>query len=797
MKNNLRRWIAKLFIKIVDSDISLLIVFTIFAVLFSELFVFLQLSIFYKEESNHGIMYNIAFWTSFFDAFIIVYFVIQIKKIYEKKLKEKIKSAVKRSNKLNERLELALLGNNDGVWDWNLLDNSLYLSPRWKEMLGYDDDELPSEFASWEDNAHPDDLEKVRAGIQENIDAKTEYYEGAHRMKHKDGSWIWVLDRGKTLFDKSGKAVRMIGTHTDVTAEKEVQSSLKKSNDLLKKLSNNVPATIYQFRLYPDGRSNFPYASVGIEETYEVTPEAVIDDAQAVLDILHPDDLNMIMDSINQSARTMQDWNLEYRVNLPKKGLRWLQGQAKPEKLEDGSVLWHGFIADITDRKIVESQLREQKDILHYQAHHDSLTGLANRVLFNDRLERAIEKAKRAKSNLALLFIDLDHFKEINDSLGHTVGDEILKVVTSRLSKITRGEDTLARLGGDEFTIIIENLAQGEDATYLAQKIINVLAEVIIIEENELYVSSSIGISLYPTDGGSAANLLKYADSAMYKAKNSGRNNFQFYSAEMTELAFERVVMETALRTALQNEEFIVYYQPQVDAMTNSITGMEALVRWQHPTMGLISPARFIPLAENTGLIVEIDQYVMRTAMTQMTKWVNQGLLTGILYMNLAVKQLQQKDFIETLKNLMKETECKAKYLGLEVTEGQIMTNPEEAIVILNQVSAIGIELAIDDFGTGYSSLSYLKKLPIDKLKIDQSFVRDLPNDEEDAAITKAVIALAKSLNLKIIAEGVETKEQKEFLVQNGCMDIQGYYYSKPVPANEFEAILRNGVSSS
>jgi len=442
--------------------------------------------------------------------------------------------------------------------------------------------------------------------------------------------------------------------------------------------------------------------------------------------------------------------------------------------------------------KYHHDRLLEQRNELHHQANYDSLTGLANRDLFNDRLEQAIEKSKRNSTKMALLFIDLDHFKEINDSHGHKIGDEVLKVVTKRFNKTIRREDTLARLGGDEFTVIIENLHQGQDASLLADKILKVLEKPIAIGNNEFYVLSSIGISIYPDDGSSPANLLKYADAAMYKAKDEGRNNFQYYCSEMTELAFERVAMETSLRVALKNEEFLVYYQPQVDGRSNRLIGIEALVRWQHPTMGLVLPTKFIPLAESTGLIVELDRFVMKTTMTQISKWYKDGLNPGVLAMNLSVIHLQQKDFLTMFSNLIQETECKPEWLELEVTESQIMKNPEEAIKILNEISDIGIELAVDDFGTGYSSLSYLKKLPINKLKIDRSFVKDLPDDEEDIAITKAVIALAKSLNLRTIAEGVETKEQKEFLVENSCENIQGYFYAKPMSAFDMEVTLLN-----
>ena len=602
----------------------------------------------------------------FIIPFIIFYFrdIKLSKNRLELNVKERTKELSEKTEELKkqkDRYQNAINGSQDGIWDWDLTDNSVYFSPRWKKMLGYNEDELPNEFNVWESRAHPDDLENVFAGVQKHINGETDFYEGIHRLKHKNGHWVWILNRAKTIFDENGKVTRISGTHTDVSKEKEL-----------------------------------------------------------------------------------------------------------------------------------EIKLKDQKNILHHQAHHDALTKLPNRVLFNDRLEQAIEKAKRNNSKFALLFIDLDHFKEINDSLGHDIGDDILKIVTSRFKETTRDENIVARLGGDEFTIIVEDLVQIQDASLIASKLLEVLSKAMNVNDNTLYVSSSIGISIYPDDGVSTQNLLKFADSAMYKAKDEGRNNYQYYNSTMTELAFERVVMETSLRRAIEEEQFVVYYQPQVDGETDKLIGMEALVRWQHPTMGLVSPDKFIPLAESTGLIVALDRLVMKTAMTQIAKWYKDGFNPGILSMNLAVKQLQKKDFIEIFENIIKETGCKVEWLELEVTEGQIMTNPEEAIKILTQISDLGIELAIDDFGTGYSSLAYLKRLPINKLKIDREFVRDLPDDEEDAGITKAVIALAKSLNLKVIAEGVETKEQKDFLVENGCKKIQGYFYSKPVPANDLEGLLKD-----
>jgi len=440
-----------------------------------------------------------------------------------------------------------------------------------------------------------------------------------------------------------------------------------------------------------------------------------------------------------------------------------------------------------TDIATKTYEIKKQKDILFDQAHHDALTGLPNRVLFNDRLEHGIEQAKRHKTEIALFFIDLDHFKQINDSLGHLIGDKVLVAVTERLKAKIRKEDTLARLGGDEFTIIIEGMKEIQDVSHLAQKILEAITQPIYIEGHTLYISCSIGISLYPQDDIDANHLIKYADAAMYKAKEEGRNNFQFYASEMTALALERVVMETNLRQALKKEEFILYYQSQVDANSGKLTGVEALIRWKHPILGLVSPVKFITLAEETGLIVEIDRWVMKTAMKQVTKWYQEGLEPGVLAINLSMRELRSNDFIEILQETMEDIGFKPEWLELEVTEGQVMINPEEAINKLELISQMGIKIVIDDFGTGYSSLAYLKRLPVDKLKIDQSFVKGIPDDKEDVAIVKAIIALAKSLGLELIAEGVETDAQRDFLVACGCENLQGYYYCEPMPSDEME----------
>jgi diguanylate cyclase (GGDEF)-like protein/PAS domain S-box-containing protein len=456
----------------------------------------------------------------------------------------------------------------------------------------------------------------------------------------------------------------------------------------------------------------------------------------------------------------------------------------------NGEDVVHIVVRDISEKKKAEKKLIEQKNILHYQAHHDALTGLPNRTLFNDRLEHGVEICKRQNSMLALLFIDLDHFKQINDTLGHHVGDNVLKVVAERLKENLRNEDTLARLGGDEFTIIIEGISHIQETQKLAEKIQQVMAQPIHIDGHTLYITCSIGISIFPQDDTEPENLVKYADAAMYRAKEEGRNNYQFYSKEMTTLAYQRLMMESSLRQAIENDEFKLYYQPQYNGATGELVGLEALIRWQHPEMGLLHPERFIPLAEESDLIVEIDRWVMRTAMVQYSKWYAKGLYPGKLGLNLSMRQLGSSDFMAKLARCLEKTSFRPEWLEFEVTESQVMKRPEESIEKLNSIHNKGISISIDDFGTGYSSLAYLKRLPVSRLKIDQSFVRDIPENKEDVGIVKAIIALSKSLGIGIIAEGVETKEQKLFLLVHGCQEMQGYYYSKPLASEKIEEML-------
>ncbi len=434
-------------------------------------------------------------------------------------------------------------------------------------------------------------------------------------------------------------------------------------------------------------------------------------------------------------------------------------------------------------------ELQDKSEILKYQAEHDALTKLPNRLLFLDRLQQALKHARRKKQTVSILFLDLDRFKEVNDTYGHEAGDKLLKHVTARLKESVREEDTVARLGGDEFTVIFQNLTQRE-VVKVVDKIMNNMQTPFHISDIELFITFSIGISNYPDDGDTSEILLRNADTAMYKAKDSGKNNYKFYNEEMTKIAFEKVELEKDIRTALQNNEFVPYFQPKIDAKNLKLIGLEVLVRWIHPQKGMIFPDKFISFAEEVGLIGNIDNYMMRSAIKQLMEWRKEGLDTGKLSINLSAKQLSSKTYITELKDIIYAFACDTCNIELEITESHIMDDPQKAIITLQEIRKLGINISIDDFGTGYSSLAYLKKLPINKLKIDRSFVMDTPEDKDDVAIVKAIISLATNLGLKVIAEGVETKEQVDFLLSEGCNDIQGYYFSKPLCAKDCKEFI-------
>jgi diguanylate cyclase (GGDEF)-like protein/PAS domain S-box-containing protein len=441
------------------------------------------------------------------------------------------------------------------------------------------------------------------------------------------------------------------------------------------------------------------------------------------------------------------------------------------------------IFADITERKEAEARMQ-------HIAQHDSLTGLPNRLSLLMRLGQLLPEARRHDWKIGIMFIDLDRFKIINDTLGHQVGDEMLREVACRLSTVIRETDFVARLGGDEFVIILPAITNPADAALVASKIVNALSSPIEAGGHELHTSPSIGISIFPDDGPDGDSILKNADTAMYHAKAAGRNNYQFFAADMNQVATERLDIERKLRHAISRNELALVYQPQFRADKSRPTGVEALLRWHHPTDGMISPERFIPVAEETGMIVEIGDWVLHTACREMKHWIDNGLRPVRVAVNVSARQLRRRDFCETVAGALAESGLPAELLELEITESSVMENPKEAILILERLGRMGVSLAIDDFGTGYSSLAYLKLFPIDHLKIDRSFVRDIEHDLNDRAIAFGTIALAHSLGLNVIAEGVETADQLELLRTNGCDEVQGYLFSKPLTSGAAFAFL-------
>jgi diguanylate cyclase (GGDEF)-like protein/PAS domain S-box-containing protein len=503
----------------------------------------------------------------------------------------------------------------------------------------------------------------------------------------------------------------------------------------------------------------------------------------AFWELLHPDFREAVVERgrARQRGETVPA-RYEFKIVRRDGAERWLDFSASQIEFH-GRPAGLGIAFDITERKRAEEQIKNL-------AYHDVLTGLPNRLLCNDRLSVAVAQAHRRAERLAVLFLDLDRFKVINDSLGHTLGDRLLQKVGERLQSTVREGDTVARLGGDEFILLLPDAHRAEDATRVAEKLLDALKLPFRVEDRELFVTASIGISLFPEDGVDAESLIKNADTAMYRAKEQGRDNYQLYTHTMNETAVERLALESSLRKAMPLEQLELHYQPIVEVQTGRVHGVEALLRWRHPDRGLVFPSEFIALAEVTSLIVPMGPWVLRTACAQARRWQERGHPELAVSVNISAREFQHPDLVSQVRRALEETRLPPRCLELEITESHAMQNAEMTIATLREVKALGVRVSIDDFGIGYSSLSYLKRLPIDTLKIDQSFVRDITTDPDDAAIATAVIALAHTLKLQVVAEGVETDEQLAFLAARQCDRMQGYLFSPALPAAGCEALL-------
>lgn len=501
---------------------------------------------------------------------------------------------------------------------------------------------------------------------------------------------------------------------------------------------------------------------------------------------LHGPDVNQPeLEALRLAIKEQRESRVLLR-NYRKDGtMYWNELTVAPVKNDAGEVTHYvGVQNDI-------SEMRRYQDELANRSNLDGLTGLPNRNLLADRVKGAIARAERYTHGIAIVFVDLDNFKLVNESMGHRMGDQLLQLVAERLKSCMRTVDTVARIGGDEFVLVLVDQANEHVVSSELYRIADTFGKPYIVGDQELFVTGSAGIAFYPQDGTELETLLKNAESAMYRAKESGRNTLKFYTEDMNLRISGRLALENKLRRAVERNELFLHYQPQVDLKSNQIFGTEALVRWRHPDLGIVSPAQFIPLAEDTGMIVAIGEWVLRTACLQNKAWQDAGLPPIAVAVNISARQFREKGLVHAVERILQESALDPRYLELEVTESVIMHDAEQVIAILKQIKSLGVKLSIDDFGTGYSSLSYLKRFPVDRLKIDQSFIREITSSPDDAAITQAVINLGHSLNLRVIAEGVETQEQLDFLSDRQCDEKQGYLISRPVPAEEFAQLLR------
>ena len=663
-----------------------------------------------------------------------------------------------------------------GIFMADLQGECRYVNDRWCQMAG-----LTAEQAMglpWMQAVHPDEHDRVLEAWRQAVEEGGEFVVD-HRFRSPSGRTTWLDTRAVPLRDRAGRIACYLGANTDIADLKRTEETLRASEA--------------RFRSY------FELPLVGIALTGPDKRWWEVNDRLCDLlgyrrsqllrlswaELTYPDDLATDLAQFERVMnRRIDGFSLEKRFLRQDGALLYASVSTRCVRRSNGVVDYFvTVIQDITERKQAEEHIQ-------HLAHYDALTGLPNRELLSDRLQQAVLRAERDHTQVGVLLVDLDHFKRINDTLGHTVGDQLLREAAQRLRECVRQCDTISRQGGDEFAIVLPDLEANDDAARMAQRILGMVAEPYQLEAHELHVSCSIGISLCPRDGRSAESLLKNADNALYQAKDMGRNNYQLYQSGATVMARERLSLENSLRHAVERQQLELYYQPKWDFHTSAITGTEALVRWNHPELGLLPPARFIPIAEDSGLVLSLGEWVLRTAVQEIGQLHQNGWSGLRVAVNLSARQFRQCDLTDLVRGLLAETDFDPTCLELELTEGILMHHTEDNIAALRAFKTMGVRIAIDDFGTGYSSLSYLQRFPVDVLKIDRSFVTDLPASDSNAAIVDAIVTLAHGLGLDVVAEGVETIEHVEFLRVHGCDEGQGYYFGRPLPLVEFQNLL-------
>ena len=677
------------------------------------------------------------------------------------------------------RMLRTLLGNLDGMI-YRCRDDAAwtmeFISDGCRRLTGYDPDDLKlNNRVSYESITHPEDRARVREEISGGLTLR-QRFDVEYRIFHATGETRWVWERGVGIHNPQGELIAIEGIVQDITERKESLQALREAERRYYTLFENALEGIFRTTL--DGQ--FLDANPALARIYGFdSPAELIGSLKDIREQLYvqPSRREEFMQLIKARGVVA---NFESRIRRRNGEIIWISENARAVYSEAGQVVcYEGTVEDITERKLYQARIEQQ-------ANYDTLTGLANRSLLNDRLEQGIRAAAGYGTRLAVVFVDLDRFKFINDSLGHHVGDELLRAMAERLRASVRESDTVARLGGDEFVLLINGQRDPDAIAAVLERMLTDISQPWNTAQGDFNVTCSMGVALYPDDGDRAEVLLKHADTAMYRAKEKGRNNYQFFTAELNELITQRLELENKLRRALERQQFELHYQPRVDMATREVVAAEALIRWQVSEDEVIPPSRFVPIAEEIGLIAPIGKWVLRTACEQNRRWQDAGLPKFVMSVNVSARQFRQENFARTVADILRDSGLEAHYLEIELTESAVMHDAEQFIATLGELRALGVKIALDDFGTGYSSLSYLKRLPVDRLKVDRSFVQDIAIDADDATIVRTIIALGHNLGLRVVAEGVETEQQIEFLRDNHCDELQGYYFGTPSAASAF-----------